>query len=119
VNSYRSLAAWQRAHAAALLVLRVTNTAYHARSRSLFDQLKRAAVSVEANIVEGYALGSAAQCRRHLWIAMGSAAEAECLTHLAAELEYLPASAVPEILELLGGTMRTLRGLLKRPPHLV
>ena len=83
---YQSLEAWKRAHAAALLAHRSTNSGFHPRSRSLFDQLKRAAVSVEANIVEGYALGTPALCRRHLRIAMGSAAEAESLARLAGEL---------------------------------
>ena len=46
-------------------------------------------MSVEANIVEGYALGSRPQFRRHLRIALGSAAETECLIDLAQEAGYL------------------------------
>lgn len=88
----------------------------HPRVRSLFDQLRRAVVSIEANIVEGYALGTPALCRRHLRIAMGSAAEAECLTRLAGELGYLPDTFVKESEGILGDTMRTLHGLLRNPP---
>jgi hypothetical protein len=65
MHKYRSLLAWQRAHELALRVLEATDETYHPRARAVFDQLRRAAVSVEANIVEGYALGSPAQFRRH------------------------------------------------------
>ena len=116
VYSYRTLEAWKRAHAAAVLALRATDGAYHPRSRGVFDQLKRAAVSVEANIVEGYALGTPRLCRRHLRIALGSAAEAECLARLAGELGYLEGSVVGELESILGATMRALRGLMRSPP---
>ena len=101
----------------ALLVLRATDSAYHPKSRSLFDQIRRSAFSIEANIVEGYALGTRPQFLRHLRIARGSAAEAECMARLAVEAGYLSKEAGREIEDLLAGTMRTLHGLLRsRPP---
>jgi len=81
----------------------------------LFDQLRRAVISVEANIVEGYALSTPALFRRHLRIAMGSAAEAECLTRAAGELKYLSEDVVRELERLLERTMAALYGLLRRP----
>lgn len=115
MHKYRSLVAWQRAHQLLLLSMRTTDRAYHPRSRPLFDQIRRAAVSIEANIVEGYALGSTLQFRKHLRIAVGSAAEAECLVRAARELDYLPAKAASELEGLLDGTMRVIRGLLRLP----
>lgn len=91
-----------------------TDAEYHPRSRALFDQLRRAVIPVEANIVEGYALGTPTLFRRHLRIAMGSAAEAECLTRAAGELRYLPDDVVRELERLLGRTMAALHGLLHR-----
>lgn len=113
MNKYQSLIAWKRAHALVLMALRVTDDAYHPRSRPLFDQIRRAVVSVEANVVEGYALGSPRQFRKHLRIALGSAAEAECLVRTARELEYLPEDRAVELEDLLGDTMRVLLGLLR------
>ena len=115
MHKYRSLFAWQQAHKIAVLALTKCDSAYHPRSKALFDQLRRAAISVEANVVEGYALGTTLQFRRHLRIAMGSAAEAECLTRLAAELEYLPDDVTREMEAVLERAMAALHGLLRKP----
>ncbi len=120
MESYRSLEAWKTAHEALLLVLRAADASYHPRSRALFDQLRRAAISVEANIVEGYALGSPRYFQKHMRIALGSAAEAECLARVAGELAYLPSEVVDGLEALLGDSMRRLRGLIRRarrPPR--
>jgi len=116
MHSYKTLEAWKRAHAAVLLVFQETDRARHPHAFGLFDQLKRATLSVEANIVEGYALGTVPLCRRHLRIAFGSAAEAECEARVARELGYLPDSAVEEMEKLFGGAMRAIHGLMISPP---
>lgn len=114
MHRYRSLAGWQRAHELVLLVLRTTDRHYHPRSRALFDQLRRASLSVEANIVEGYALGTTALFRRHLRIAIGSAAETECYLRISGELEYLPGGPLEEMTSLVDGVLRALFGLVRR-----
>jgi four helix bundle protein len=113
MHKYQSLAAWQTAHQLVLGALRSTDQAYHPRCSAVFQQLRRAAVSVEANLVEGYALGSTAQFRRHLRIALGSAAEAECLIRTAAEVGYLSADQARVLESLTGRVMRTIQGLLR------
>jgi four helix bundle protein len=117
MDSYRSLDAWKQAHAAVILVHRSTEELNRPKSWAMFDQLRRAVISIETNIVEGYALATVAQCRRHLWIAFGSAAESECLVRAVAELGYLDTSVTAEMEALLAGSMRTLRGLLRNPPR--
>src|SRR5207244_12347252 len=87
---------WQRSHALVLLTLRSTDQAYHPRSRALFDQIRRAAISVEANLVEGYALGTSPLFRRHLRIAVGSDGETEWLLRRAREGGYVPEEAGQE-----------------------
>lgn len=114
MHKYRSLEAWKRAHAAVILALDATDGQNPPRTWNVFDQMRRAIVSVEANIVEGYALGTVPLYRRHLRIALGSAAEAECLLNIALEREYLPKEMVSRILEPLGGSMKAIVGLLRR-----
>ena len=68
MNSYRTLSAWKQAHTALLMTFRATDAAYHPRKISIFDQIRRAVTSIEANIVEGYALNTTGR-RRKPWCA--------------------------------------------------
>jgi len=97
-----------------ILILEATDGQNPPRIWNVFDQMRRAAVSVEANVVEGYALGTVPLYRRHLRIALGSAAETECLLNIANEREYLPHETIARILDPLGGSMKALVGLLRR-----
>jgi four helix bundle protein len=115
MDSYQSLRVWQRAHSLAIITLQKTDAARQPRTWAIFDQLRRAAVSVEANIVEGYALRAPRQFRRHLRIALGSAAESECLIRSAGQLGYLQAEEVKQLLSISDSTIALLLGLLRRP----
>jgi len=115
MDKYQSLNVWKRAHELLVSTLRATDSAYHPRARSLFEQIRRAAISVEANIVEGYALGTPRQFRRHVRIAIGSAAEVQCLVRAAHELEYLAAVEVGRLGALLDEVLAMLFGLLRKP----
>jgi len=93
--------------------MRETDAAFQPRARQLFDQIRRAAISVEANIVEGYALHTAPQFRRHLRIALASAAEVECLVAIARELAYFPDEVAARIAESATHTIRLITGLIR------
>ena len=116
MNKYRSLDAWKHSHVLALRTLQITDGAFSMKRRFVFDQLRRAAISVEANVVEGYALGTTPLFRRHLRIAFGSAAEAECLLRLATEAGYLDPGAASELEELCAACLATIRGLMRKLP---
>src|SRR2546430_12005163 len=119
MRKYRTLVAWQRARQLALSVLKSTDGLDHPRSRAIVDQLRRAAVSVEANIVEGYALGTAAQFKRHLRIALGSVAEPEILLELGAESGYLPGDLIARTQPPVAETNATLFGFLRTRVQMV
>jgi len=116
--AYQRLDAWKRAHRGLMLALKSLDEAYHPRSRSLFEQIKRAAISVEANIVEGYALGTTPLFQRHIRIAIGSAAEAETLTRVASEAGYLSPATCRELTTIFESTLGSLVGLYRFPPAL-
>ena len=107
--------AWQRACARCEATLEAVDDAWHARAASLFEQLRRAAVSVDVNIVEGYALNTPLSFRRHLRIAVGSAAETERLLQIAHKRGYLKEEVVEHLSTLLAGTFRALVGLMRSP----
>lgn len=110
---YQSLDAWKHAHSAVLTTLRATSRGSRDHW-AVFDQLRRAAVSIEANIVEGYALGTVPLFRRHLRIAIGSAAEAECLVRLSGELGYLSSDVCRVLEQELDATMGCIAGLMRK-----
>jgi four helix bundle protein len=89
--SYRDLVAWQLAQANSLAIFRYIDRHWSPQRAAPFDQLRRAALSVQLNISEGQAWGKGARCRFHLRVALGSAVETHdllCfLRELGAELE--------------------------------
>jgi four helix bundle protein len=113
MQKYKSLVAWQHAHTLLIEGHRAVDRYYQARSAALFDQFRRAIVSVEANIVEGFALSTTPLFRRHLRIALGSAAEAESMLDSVIELEYLPADRSELLKEAVDRTIGALYGLLR------
>ncbi len=113
MDSYKSLIAWQAASELCLRTLEATDAIKERRTWVVLDQLRRAAVSADVNIVEGYALGSPRQFRRHLLIALGSAAEAERLLEIARERKYLVDETTASLLPLADRTLGTLFGLIK------
>ena len=91
-KGFRKLIVWQRAHQLVLLVYQITEKFPKHEIFGLTSQLRRAAVSVPANIAEGYASGGQGQFGRFLNIAQGSLAEVEYYLVLASDLKYLEGS---------------------------
>ena len=86
---YEELAAWQHCHKLALMVYEVTRSWPPDERYGLTSQIRRAAVSAAANIVEGSARRGSREFRRFLDLSRGSLAEVTYLLHLARELGYL------------------------------
>src|SRR5690348_7836357 len=92
VKQLETLEAWKSAERIAREAYSLTLKHPLQRHFGLADQIRRAAVSVPANIVEGYALGTTAQFVRFLKIALGSAAELQCHLRIARDLELCHAA---------------------------
>ncbi|MCC7125767.1 MAG: four helix bundle protein [Acidobacteria bacterium] len=103
-RNYRRLVAFELADQLAIAVYEATaDFPFHERY-GLRGQLRRAAVSVPTNIVEGAARDSEAEYLRFLEIAYASAREVEYLTMLAQRLGFL---RPPEAGDLTSRTGRT------------
>jgi four helix bundle protein len=79
-------------------------------------QVRRAVLSIAANIAEGCGKSSRRETIRFLQIASGSAVEAECHVLLATDLRYLPPRASHELLGQIKSIQRMLRGLMANLP---
>jgi four helix bundle protein len=83
------LKVWHKSHALTLAVYRVSGTFPKNESYGLTSQIRRASVSVPANIAEGCGRGGDPELGRFLQIAMGSASEVEYLLLLSHDLCFI------------------------------
>ena len=87
MRDYRKLEAFHKAHELVIAVYRLTKAFPSEERFGLTSQLRRAAVSITSNIVEGSARDSEAEYRRFLEIAHSSSWEVEYQIQLSVDLE--------------------------------
>lgn len=100
LKSFRDLEVWQRSFDLALSVYRATMRFPADEKYGLTSQMRRAAVSVQANIAEGYRRSHRNDYIRFLEISSGSQAELESYLLIADRLEYLSKENFRELWEL-------------------
>ena len=91
-NQFQNIVAWQKAHEFVLLVYRATKTFPDYEKFGLCSQFQRAAVSIPANIAEGYKKLSRADKLRFYNIAQGSLEECRYYIILSKDLGYIDES---------------------------
>ena len=86
---FEDIHAWQKARQATKLIYEVTAEGQFAKDFGLRDQIRRASVSIMANITEGYGRRSDKEFSNFLNIAHGSIAETQSHLYVALDLNYL------------------------------
>jgi four helix bundle protein len=84
--SYRELMVWQRSLNLVVGVYRVSGALPGQERFGLIAQLRRAAVSIPANIAEGHGRSTKGELLNHVSVARGSLNEARTLVEIAARL---------------------------------
>ena len=87
--SFKDIVAWQKAYEFVLMTYKVTADFPEFEKFGLSSQFQRAAVSIVANIAEGYKKLSKADKLRMLNIAQGSLEECRCYIMLSKDLGYV------------------------------
>ncbi len=87
-KSFRDLIVWQKAHQLVLAVYRYSDNFPGKEMYCLIPQLRRAAISVPANIAEGFKKKSKPDKVRYMNISQGSLEEVRYYLILAADLGY-------------------------------
>ena len=107
MQSYRDLIVWQKADELAFQIYKVTEHFPKTETFGIMSQLRRAALSVPTNIVEGHGRASKKEFAHFLDISIGSLAETEYLLYFAKRLGY-PNPADTAISQLLTETQKLL-----------
>ena len=89
VNRFEDLEVWQKARTIVNLIYRFTGDDKFSKDYSLKDQMRRAAVSLMANIAEGFSRRTDKEFGQFLFIAKSSAAELQSHAYVALDQGYL------------------------------
>jgi len=111
-KTFNDLIVWQKAHQFVLEVYRLTMKFPKSELYGLTSQFRRAAVSIPANIAEGFRKRGKADKVRFLNISQGSLEEARYYLILAKDLGYADVSRlwslIEEVSKLLEGYSRSI-----------
>ena len=113
LRTYRDLQAWQKSMELVVSAYRLTGEYPSDERYGLTGQTRRAAVSIPANIAEGYGRTHRGDYLRHLSIARGSLAELETHLTIAARLNLVTREGTLDTWNLAQETGKLLRKLIE------
>jgi len=115
-KNFKDITAWQKARELTKDIYLVSKGGAFANDFGLRDQIRRASVSIMANIAEGYERSGTAEFIQFLSMAKGSAGEVESHLYVALDLGYLNkptfdrlSSTTVETARLIGALIQYLR----------
>ena len=88
-RNWKELTVWKESHDMVIELYKLLGKFPKEETYNLVSQIKRAAVSVPTNIVEGHSKGSKKEFLRFLYISRGSLEELKYLLFLSFELGYI------------------------------
>lgn len=112
MKDFKDLKVWSKAHELTISLYEVSRGFPKEEIYGLTSQLRRAAVSIGANVAEGCGRRSDGELVRFLQIARGSTSEVEYHLLLARDLKFMPASTYGNLLSKLTEVQRMLTSLV-------
>ncbi len=113
IRNYQDLDVWKKAMDLAVQCYILTKKFPKEEGFGLVSQMKRAAISIPANIAEGKSRQYSKEFIQFLSIAQGSLCELETFFQIAGRLKYLDDRIVHTVLEMTAEIGRMLTGLKK------
>jgi four helix bundle protein len=111
-EGFKSLMVWQKAYDLALEIYKVSKTFPKTEQYGLANQIQRAAISISANIAEGYERQYRKEYIQFLMIARGSLGEVETYLMFAKDLGYVAEEKFKELDGQRQEVSKLLRGLI-------
>jgi four helix bundle protein len=113
IERFEDIDAWKKARELTKIIYEVTSQGKLATDFSLRDQIRRAAVSIMANIAEGFEREGNKEFRQFLATAKGSAGEVKALLYVALDAGLTSMEQFQRIRTLADETSRLLAGFLR------
>ncbi len=121
IKNFTDLEAWKEAHKLTLLIYKVTRNFPKEEMFGLISQIRRAAISIESNIAEGFARFHYKDRVNFYFQARGSVSEVESQSITSKDLGYLKENEFKEIFSqsekagiILSGLIRSTENLSKK-----
>ncbi|MCL6448839.1 MAG: four helix bundle protein [Armatimonadetes bacterium] len=113
MESYKELAVWQKAIELVTDIYEVTKSFPQEERYGLIAQIQRAAISVPANIAEGWGRGSTKEYLQYLRVSRGSLAELETHLIISYKLDFISTGALHKLQKDIDTIGRMTNNLIK------
>ncbi len=112
-QKFEDIKAWQKARELNKQIYEITSSQKFCRDFGLRDQIRRASVSIMANIAEGFGRKSNKEFANFLVISHGSTAEVQSHLYIALDLNYISTEKFAELYQQLDEISRMTMALCK------
>jgi len=112
-KTFKEIEAWQKARTLTRNIYAISNNGAFAKDYGLRDQIRRASVSIMANIAEGHERSGTGEFVQFLSIAKGSAGEVGSHLCVALDLGYLDESTFNQLSATTAETARLIGALMQ------
>ena len=113
IQNFTDLTAWQKGHALAVDIYKITRNFPKDELFGLTSQLRRAGVSITSNIAEGFSRGFPKEKLQFYSIALGSLTEVQNQLLIARDIGYINKEQFQKIAEETVIVSKLINGLIK------
>ena len=113
INRFEDIDAWKKARELTKSIYEITSQGDLSRDFALKDQLRRASISIMANIAEGFEREGNKEFKQFLAIAKGSVGEVKAQLYVALDASLINAVCFDKNIALADETARLLAGFLR------
>jgi four helix bundle protein len=110
---FEDIEAWKKARELTKKIYEITTQGNLARDYTLKDQLRRAAISIMANIAEGFEREGNKEFKQFLAMAKGSVGEVKAQLYVALDASLIDSVSFTSVMALADETARLIAGFLK------
>ena len=112
IKKFEDITAWQKARVLTREIYATSRKGLFSRDYGLRDQIRKASVSIMANIAEGFGREGDKEFRQFLGHAKGSASEVESHLYVALDAEFIGQDEFERLYELALETQKLIAGFI-------